>query len=69
MVNDDVLFRFRLRLFSLAEELGNVRAACRYKAAGGRGIQALRPPPMGVNSARRASACCSQTEASRPTPI
>lgn len=29
MVNDDVLFRFRLRLFSLAAELGNVRAACR----------------------------------------
>ena len=29
MVNDDVLYRFRLRLFSLAEELGNVRAACR----------------------------------------
>jgi transposase InsO family protein len=29
MVNDDVLYRFRLRLFSLAQELGNVRAACR----------------------------------------
>ncbi len=29
MVNDDVLYGFRLRLFSLAEELGNVRAACR----------------------------------------
>ena len=29
MGDDDVLFRFRLRLFSLAEELGNVRAACR----------------------------------------
>ncbi len=29
MVNDDVLFGFRLRLFSLARELGNVRAACR----------------------------------------
>ena len=29
MVDDDVLFRFRLRLFSLAAELGNVRAACR----------------------------------------
>jgi transposase InsO family protein len=29
VVNDDVLYRFRLRLFSLAEELGNVRAACR----------------------------------------
>ncbi len=27
--NDDVIFRFRLRLFSLAAELGNVRAACR----------------------------------------
>src|SRR5512133_2260335 len=27
--NDDVLFRFRLRLFSLAAELGNVAAACR----------------------------------------
>jgi transposase InsO family protein len=29
VVNDDVLYRFRLRLFSLAMELGNVRAACR----------------------------------------
>lgn len=29
MGDDDVLYRFRLRLFSLAEELGNVRAACR----------------------------------------
>lgn len=29
MGDDDVLFKFRLRLFSLAEELGNVRAACR----------------------------------------
>ena len=29
VVNDDVLFGFRLRLFSLAAELGNVRAACR----------------------------------------
>jgi transposase InsO family protein len=29
VINDDVLYRFRLRLFSLAEELGNVRAACR----------------------------------------
>jgi transposase InsO family protein len=29
MGNDDLLFKHRLRLFSLAEELGNVRAACR----------------------------------------
>jgi transposase InsO family protein len=29
VVNDDVLFGFRLRLFSLAAELGNVRQACR----------------------------------------
>jgi len=29
LTDDDVLFRFRLRLFALAEELGNVRAACR----------------------------------------
>ena len=29
MTDDDVLFRFRLRLFALADELGNVRAACR----------------------------------------
>jgi Beta-mannanase len=29
VVNDDVLFAFRLRLFSLAAETGNVRAACR----------------------------------------
>jgi hypothetical protein len=29
VVNHDVLFHFRLRLFSLAEELGNLRQACR----------------------------------------
>jgi transposase InsO family protein len=29
VVNDDVLYAFRLRLFSLAAELGNVREACR----------------------------------------
>jgi transposase-like protein len=29
MVDADVLYRFRLRLFSLAAELGNVREACR----------------------------------------
>ena len=29
MSEDDVLFGFRLRLFSLARELGNVSAACR----------------------------------------
>ena len=28
MSNDDALFRFRLRLFGLAKELGSVRAAC-----------------------------------------
>ena len=26
---DDALYRFRLRIFALAEELGHVRAACR----------------------------------------
>jgi transposase InsO family protein len=29
VVDDDVLYRFRMRLFSLAAELHNVRAACR----------------------------------------
>ena len=29
MTNDDALFRFRLRVIALAQELGNVRAACR----------------------------------------
>ena len=29
MSEDDALFRFRLRVFALAEEMGNVRAACR----------------------------------------
>jgi molybdenum-dependent DNA-binding transcriptional regulator ModE len=29
MSEDDVLFGFRLRLLTLAEELGNVSAACR----------------------------------------
>ena len=29
MTPDDALYRFRLRVFALAEELGNVRAACR----------------------------------------
>lgn len=32
MVDDDVLFKFRLRLFSLAAELRNVRQACRLMA-------------------------------------
>ena len=26
---DDALYRFRLRVFALAEEFGNVRVACR----------------------------------------
>ena len=29
MTPDDVLYRFRVRTLALAEELGNVRAACR----------------------------------------
>src|SRR5258705_5541700 len=29
MSNDDVLFRFRLRVMALAKQLGSVRAACR----------------------------------------
>lgn len=29
MTNDDALFRFRLRVIALTQELGNVRAACR----------------------------------------
>ena len=29
MNHDDVLCHFRVRLFALADELGNVRAACR----------------------------------------
>ena len=29
MGNDDALYRFRLGVFALAKELGNVRAACR----------------------------------------
>ena len=29
MTHDDVLFGYRLRLFTLAEELGSVSAACR----------------------------------------
>ncbi|MDP8959911.1 MAG: DDE-type integrase/transposase/recombinase [Actinomycetota bacterium] len=29
MGHDDALYRFRLRVFALAQELGNVRAACR----------------------------------------
>ena len=29
MPHDDVLYRYRLRLFALADELGNVRATCR----------------------------------------
>ena len=31
MTDSDLLYGFRLRLFSLAEELGNVRAACRTR--------------------------------------
>ena len=29
MTQDDLVYRFRLRLFAMATELGNVRAACR----------------------------------------
>ena len=29
MTQDDLLYRFRLRVFAIATELGNVRAACR----------------------------------------
>jgi transposase-like protein len=29
VTQDDLLYRFRLRTFALASELGNVRAACR----------------------------------------
>ena len=29
VVDDDVVFKFRPRLFSPAAELGNIRAACR----------------------------------------
>jgi hypothetical protein len=29
VTNDDALFRFRLSVFALATQLGNVRAACR----------------------------------------
>jgi len=55
LTTDDVIHRFRLRLFALAQELGNVRAACRqmgvhhstyYRWAGRAeawGLEALRP--------------------------
>jgi transposase-like protein len=29
VTQDDLLYRFRLRVFAIATELGNVRAACR----------------------------------------
>jgi transposase-like protein len=29
VTQDDLLYRFRLRVFAMAQELGNVRAACR----------------------------------------
>ena len=32
MTQDDLLYRFRLRVFAMAAELGNVRAACRAMA-------------------------------------
>ncbi len=55
MTTDDVIHRFRLRLFALATELGNVRAACRQmgvhhstyyrwaRRAEAWGLEALRP--------------------------
>ena len=55
MTHDDGWFRFRLRLFARAAELGNVRAACRIlgvhpsthhrwrKPARRQGLDALRP--------------------------
>ena len=50
MVNDDVLYRFRLRLFSLALELGNVREACRI--CGGPPLHLL--PLAGAGAPERA---------------
>ena len=56
MTHDDVLHHFRVRLFALADELGNVRAACwmlgvhpstydRWRKPMLRwGLDALRPP-------------------------
>ena len=79
MVNDDVLYGFRLRLFSLAEELGNVRAACRifgihpstyYRWRGPvlrSGLEMLRPRSAGHRGCptRRAS---SPSSGSSPSP-
>jgi hypothetical protein len=69
VVDDYVLFKFRLRLFSLAAELGNVREACRlmdvhpstsYRRRGPvmhSGLEMLRPrgrrPPRMPNQTSR----------------
>ena len=62
MVDDDVLFGFRLRLFSLAAELGNVRA-------GVPDLRASTPRPTtagGARSCARASRCSGRGSAGHP---
>jgi hypothetical protein len=69
VVNDDVLYRFRL-IFSLAEELGNVRAVCRTMGASGArpnsrhsgpSFQATDQAPRFAGTHDTASATCRQT--------
>jgi hypothetical protein len=61
MTHDDVLFGFRLRLFSLAEELGNVSEACRQMGF-------LAPPTTSGSrsSAATASTACGCASAAAP---
>ena len=66
MTQDDLLYRFRLRVFAMAYELGNVRAACRAM-----GIHP--PPPTGGSGswtamARRSSGPASDGHPAWPMP-
>jgi hypothetical protein len=48
--HDDVLFGYRVRLFTLAEELGNVSEACRRMGVSRQTFYRLKPPgrPLGA---------------------
>jgi hypothetical protein len=61
MTEDDVLFGFRLRLFTLAEELGNISQACRAMAS-------LDPPTTtgSQSCSATASTACGSGSAANP---
>jgi hypothetical protein len=58
MTEHDVLVGFRLRLFTLAEELGNVSAACRAMGVHPSTYYRLGLAPLRWTRLVRSSGCC-----------